>query len=236
MRRFVRLSATALVAAVLGGCASLGGNVKSDFQCKAPGGTCSPTSSIDDQAIAVIGESGRRPIASAASSAAPAGPVTGGLRVVLPARMDRFGHWREETVVYVDRGPMAAPPRDVAGANGRSPRERLSLSELASGAPELGSLDGPRPSSSSPAAGASSSTDPLASIKAQVDAELEQAPRFISRPVIQGQTDELSSSDRSSPAGGSERDAGGEGASSTSPDAPFIAVAPIFPASEVEGD
>jgi len=236
MRRLAQLSVTALAAGVLGGCASLGGNVKSDFMCKAPGGTCSPTSSIDDQAIAVIADSGRRPIASAGSSAAPSGPVAGGLRVVLPARMDRFGHWREETVVYVDRGPMSAPVAASSVETARSTKERLSLAELASGAPELGSLDGTASRSPSPASATSSSADPLASIKAQVDAELEQAPRFISRPVIQGQTDELSSSDGSSTEAGSERDPGGQGDSSTSPGAPFIAVAPIFPASEVEGD
>ena len=41
-------------AAALSGCATLGGNVKGDFACRAPDGMCAPTSKIDDQALAMI--------------------------------------------------------------------------------------------------------------------------------------------------------------------------------------
>ena len=44
----------ACVSGLLAGCASFGGNVKGDFICRAPDGTCSPTSNIDDQAVAGI--------------------------------------------------------------------------------------------------------------------------------------------------------------------------------------
>jgi conjugal transfer pilus assembly protein TraV len=45
-------STAALIA--LGGCASLGGNVKGSFSCAAPDGICAPSSTIDDRALAMI--------------------------------------------------------------------------------------------------------------------------------------------------------------------------------------
>lgn len=41
-------------ALVLGGCASLGGNIRGDFSCSAPDGICAPSSTIDDRALAMI--------------------------------------------------------------------------------------------------------------------------------------------------------------------------------------
>lgn len=43
-----------LVLAGLGGCATLGGNIKGSFSCQAPDGICAPSSSIDDHALAMI--------------------------------------------------------------------------------------------------------------------------------------------------------------------------------------
>ena len=231
MMRVAQFLLVPSAALCLASCASLGGNVKSDFQCKAPGGICSPTSSIDDQALAVIGEPNRRSVAFAVP---PAGPKPGGLRVVLPARVDRFGHWREETVVYVDRGSVDAPLAVGSGAGGRVSRDRLSLAELASGAPELGSLDG----AGSRVASTSSDrlpVDPLASIRAEVEAELDQAPRFISRPVIQGQTSHTPEEMGSGPQTQSDFAPGDEVGSPSSSDPSGTAVAPPFPASDLEG-
>lgn len=52
----------------LSGCASLGGNIKGSFSCKAPDGVCAPSSSIDDRALAMIaGDEG---------GVSPAGPYS----------------------------------------------------------------------------------------------------------------------------------------------------------------
>lgn len=55
--------------ALLGGCATLGGNVKGSFSCRAPDGICAPSSTIDDRALALIsGDAGDTTIP------VPAGP------------------------------------------------------------------------------------------------------------------------------------------------------------------
>ena len=47
----IRNLACGIVAAsLLAGCATLGGNVEGNFACRAPEGTCAPTSLIDAQA------------------------------------------------------------------------------------------------------------------------------------------------------------------------------------------
>ena len=37
-----RVGATAILALMIAGCATLGGNVKGDFSCRAPEGSCAP--------------------------------------------------------------------------------------------------------------------------------------------------------------------------------------------------
>src|SRR3546814_19680581 len=87
----------------LGGCASLGGNVKGNFICRAPDGICSPTSNIDDQAIASMTGGVASGAVAGAVTADPAAPRSAGsFKVVLPARTDRFGRWRHEPDLYVD--------------------------------------------------------------------------------------------------------------------------------------
>lgn len=132
--------------AMLGGCASMGGNVKGNFICRAPDGICSPTSNIDDQAIASM--TGGAAAGAVAGAVMPAAPRSAGsLKVVLPARTDRFGRWRDETVVYVDPQLAAGSDdgRQLATSSGTVPA-RLSLVELAAGAPapaEIASAAGP---------------------------------------------------------------------------------------------
>src|SRR3546814_6749874 len=58
----------------LGGCASLGGNVKGNFICRAPDGICSPTSNIDDQAIASMTGGVASGAVAGAVTADPAAP------------------------------------------------------------------------------------------------------------------------------------------------------------------
>jgi conjugal transfer pilus assembly protein TraV len=121
----------------LNGCASLGGNVKGNFICRAPDGICSPTSNIDDQAIASMTGGAVSGAVAGAVTADPATPRSAGsLKVVLPARTDRFGRWRDETVVYVEPqlAGAASDDRRLAASVSSAPA-RLSLVELAAGAP-----------------------------------------------------------------------------------------------------
>ena len=125
------------VALALTGCASMGGNVKGNFICRAPDGICSPTSNIDDQAIAaMMGGAAAGTSMGPIAAGAPALHSAGSLKVVLPARTDRFGRWRDETVVYVEPQLAGATLGDrQLAATGSSGSARLSLVELAAGAP-----------------------------------------------------------------------------------------------------
>lgn len=147
-RNGAALVATAFGLAVLAGCSTLGGNVRGNFQCTAPGGMCAPTSAIDDQALALIEDGGSAPTSGSPSGEGDArfirvkgneatrAPAQRGLRIMLPARVDRFGRWREPQIVYADVS-MAELPSTLGGA------ERLSLTELAAGAPEAVSVPSP---------------------------------------------------------------------------------------------
>ena len=48
--RLMKLGTLASLALTIGGCTTLGGNVKGDFACRAPTSSCAPTSAIDEQA------------------------------------------------------------------------------------------------------------------------------------------------------------------------------------------
>lgn len=129
--------------ASLSGCASLGGNVKGDFTCKAPDGICAPSSMIDDRALAMIsGEDGDRLIQPAGPYAEP--PTEGRgyqnvaapgrtrervLRIVFPAQIDAAGRLHEQSAVHavVEQGEwsqalasnaVASTPDQVAAATG----------------------------------------------------------------------------------------------------------------------
>jgi conjugal transfer pilus assembly protein TraV len=164
-------SGTALaVATTLAGCATLGGNIKGDFACRAPDGICAPTSTIDDAALALI---------SGDASASPAGPYTSPrvaprmfqsavivpvrsnekvLRIVFPAHIDAAGRYREATAIHavVARGEwmaagtaQALPVRSssITPANAvhadaiPNAAPMRSLGELAAAAPEVGFPD-----------------------------------------------------------------------------------------------
>ncbi|MBN9504725.1 MAG: TraV family lipoprotein [Altererythrobacter sp.] len=96
MRRQTAIRTTLACAALLaaGGCATLGGNVKGSFACRAPEGTCAPTSQIDAAATAgARGES--RP-------ASPAVHREGArtLRIVIAGYRDAEGRRHEPRVVH----------------------------------------------------------------------------------------------------------------------------------------
>jgi len=206
------------VPALVAGCVSLGGNVKGNFVCRAPDGICAPTSKIDDQALAVMNApagSDALPSAAAQSVAGQSVPgqhSAGALKVVMPARTDRFGRWRDATVVYVEPdapGPRLGgtmPPATAAPV-------RLSLVELAAGAPELAAFDQMVTSDG----GRTVAASPVASIRTQVE-------RTLGAPAAAATATGSASSSAPAPAPGSPP---------ASPSAPVRA--PAFPATSGEG-
>ncbi len=103
--------ATALLgsAALLSGCATLGGTVKGDFACRAPTGTCAPMTAIDAAAIRTLagegsgtGAEGRmRQLSIAPRSGAV--PVRTGermLTILLPAHVDEVGVLHDAATVH----------------------------------------------------------------------------------------------------------------------------------------
>lgn len=110
-RGFMR-AGIALVALVgLSGCASVfGGNVRGDFQCRAPGGTCAPSARIDDQAIAALvtpeevsatpAASPQRRSARIVGAETPARSQEKVLRIVFPSFIDGQGRLHEASAIH----------------------------------------------------------------------------------------------------------------------------------------
>jgi conjugal transfer pilus assembly protein TraV len=105
--RLIKLGVLAGIALAIGGCTTLGGNVKGDFACRAPEGSCAPTSAIDEQATKAL-----QPEGANAPRSLPANGRT--LRVVLAAWRDANGREHEARVVHV---PLAEKP----ASNWRAP-------------------------------------------------------------------------------------------------------------------
>ena len=90
------LAACAVLSLGAAGCSTLGGNVKGSFACRAPEGTCAPTSVIDQQAMGVVGAAG-------SERTSPLPPVSGArtLQIVVAAHRDVPGREHEARVVHV---------------------------------------------------------------------------------------------------------------------------------------
>ena len=80
-----------------GGCSTLGGNVSGDFACRAPEGSCAPTTLIDAAATGIDA----LPNAAPVSAATPASTGGQSLRIVLAAYRDEAGRTHEARVVHV---------------------------------------------------------------------------------------------------------------------------------------
>ncbi len=101
--RHFRSIALVAMAATIAGCATLGGNVKGDFDCSAPEGSCAPTTLIDSAAIGEAG-TGTAPGAATHQPPSPTGPRqadTRSLRIVVAAWRDAAGRDHEARVVHV---------------------------------------------------------------------------------------------------------------------------------------
>jgi len=91
------LACTIGSASLLGGCATLGGNVAGNFACRAPEGSCAPTSLIDAQATGLTAGQETQPITPVTSATSTARS----LRIVLAAHRDTAGREHEARVVHV---------------------------------------------------------------------------------------------------------------------------------------
>ena len=137
--RIALLSATALI----GGCTTLGGNVKGEFSCRAPAGTCAPTSSIDAKAVEHDADDGLAASVPARPHPIALGSVAGGnvarsiertITIVFPPYVDAAGVLHDRAIAHaVVEPPHWAPvPADPVSFS-RSPAPS-SLRELVAGA------------------------------------------------------------------------------------------------------
>lgn len=101
-----RLAASAAITLLAGGCASLGGNVKGDFSCRAPEGTCAPTSVIDAEAT---GSSAASKVVTFVARGALE-PSLRTLQIVIAAYSDDAGRQHEARVVHV---ALPNPPAEI---------------------------------------------------------------------------------------------------------------------------
>ncbi|WP_202393018.1 hypothetical protein [Alteraurantiacibacter buctensis] len=91
---------------LLAGCSTLGGNVGGDFACRAPEGTCAPTTLIDEQATGqatgVATNAPAMPVTAAHTAAAPEAEAMGRtLQIVVTAKRDSAGREHEARVIHV---------------------------------------------------------------------------------------------------------------------------------------
>lgn len=80
-----------------GGCSTLGGNVSGDFACRAPEGSCAPTTLIDAAATGIDAHANAAPV----PAATPANTTGQSLRIVLAAHRDEAGRTHEARVIHV---------------------------------------------------------------------------------------------------------------------------------------
>lgn len=111
-----RVGSAVLAVGLLGGCSLLNGNVKGSFSCRAPDGTCAPTSRIDDAAVALIAGDQAAPLAQPARAGHLASSGGQGnaravnvpqrrtgekvLRIMFPAYIDDRGRLHEASAVH----------------------------------------------------------------------------------------------------------------------------------------
>ena len=196
-------SAAALLAATasLGACATLGGNVKGSFACRAPDGMCAPTTTIDDAALAMIGgdaavtPAGPYNVPSVASprmiETAAVEPVRSNekvLRIVFPAHIDASGRFREASAIHavVERGQwmaagqvQAVPVRTSAVQAPAAMGEQLAMATPPASPPvtrSLGELASSAPEVRFP--------DPVAAIDAENAAADADAVARVPSPIV----------------------------------------------------
>jgi len=223
-----RILAVAFAATTaLGGCTTMGGNIKGSFSCAAPDGICAPSSTIDDRALAMIsGEDGDRMITPAGpypaqrtegrgfqtATAAPARTHERVLRIVFPAQIDAAGRLHEQTAVHavVEQGDwqqalagsaVATTPEQVASATGGD----TLLAALERSEPpvaDIAAVDPDMPTDAAvQAARARSAVDPVGDIKDQVARRLSARPsRRGNQPAVRAAPAQPAQTAQASPA------------------------------------
>lgn len=198
-----------MLGAALGGCTTFGTNVSGDFRCKAPDGTCAPSTRIDDQALSAITEGDRTGFASPTGSYAVDDGIIGGasraavsptraptgstggyeLSVVFPAYTDAAGAQHERRVVRTSVGLPGRSASSIELANrarGLVPggTDVHGLLAAAQEAPTLFSVGEPSATSLGPDRNVGARTRPgeIERIRADVDARLAGQPRRHAAP------------------------------------------------------
>lgn len=223
-----RLLTIALVATTaLGGCTTMGGNIKGSFSCAAPDGICAPSSTIDDRALAMIsGEDGDRMITPAGpypaqrtegrgfqtAAAVPARSRERVLRIVFPAQIDAAGRLHEQTAVHavVAQGDwqqalagqaVATTAEQVAAATG-SDTLLAALERSEPPVADIAAIDPDMPTDAAvQAARARSAVDPVGDIKDQVARRLSARPsRRGNQPVVRAAPAQPAQTAQASPA------------------------------------
>jgi len=113
-QRFIQATLVCAALFAASGCATLGGNVKGSFACRAPEGTCAPTSQIDQAAIAGASLETRQPSIAGHRDGAR------GLRIVIAGYRDAEGRSHEPRIVHV-----VLP--EPAWVDWREPQDRSSI-------------------------------------------------------------------------------------------------------------
>lgn len=155
LARAAGVAALGLAATQLAACTSLwGGNIKGNFACSAPGGTCAPSTVIDNQALAVI-QNARpmvpasgpyfQPTARVSGQSARLMPTGSGriaaagaevahrerrvLKVVFPSYIDGAGNFHEPRVIHTvaDTGGWMQLSGGTGGPGGTAPDTAVSL-------------------------------------------------------------------------------------------------------------
>ena len=169
--------AAATLALSLSGCVGFGTNVKGDFTCRAPRGTCAPSHVIDERATA---ELGRGELAGFDAARVRAGIASGDIartaertiRIVFPAHVDEAGTLHDEAVAWavvekpqwageVRRKEQGAPPplmrtirKQLKAAQSAGPEAVSPASENLPAGPIYGppadASDAPAPDEASP--------------------------------------------------------------------------------------
>lgn len=194
-----------LALGLLGGCSMLNGNVKGNFSCRAPDGTCAPTSRIDDAAVALlVGEAPMeaRPAESRCASGrcgslgstVVARPVSAPLRrsgekvlrIMFPAYIDDLGRLHEASAMHtvVDSGDWVPAGNGSSAAAVDTPpasRAPTGLVGTALSAPTLSlgassaTADPDAPTPEQVAAARARKPVSVEQIKAEVEAVLEKS-------------------------------------------------------------
>lgn len=175
----------------MGGCASLGGNIRGDFACRAPDGLCAPSAAIDDRALAMISGDDAGAQTAQAQAKQPDSAASGLdrigapssfrateriLRIVFPAWVDKEGRLHETSAVRAVVSSGSWQPLDPVIATSMTPADNLAEAVDRADSPASAGPDPAGAPDPAKVAAARARLDPVAAIKAEVDRRAGAAP------------------------------------------------------------